>query len=204
MKSNKVRISGKKANFESILEETQAFAYNEDLPDKASLQLQLLAEEIVSLMRAISFDYEGTYMVSGENGKYELTVEGETLINPKRKKDLMSIATKQKPSTGVLNRIKNIFEGFMTFTEEAAPSGDTANIMYMTTEIGDMQAFNVLQAQSWSLKSYRQQVEESLDDEDMKAGWEELERSIIANLADDVTVEIKASKVLITVYKEFK
>ena len=50
----------------------------------------------------------------------------------------------------------------------------------------------------WSLNRYKNAAEENGEE------WDELEASIIANLADDVIVGIKGSKVDITVKKKFK
>ena len=49
----------------------------------------------------------------------------------------------------------------------------------------------------WSLTTYKKKVKANTE------GWDELERSIIANLADDVTVGILGGKVMITVKKKF-
>ena len=50
----------------------------------------------------------------------------------------------------------------------------------------------------WTLANYRQNVSKEKDEE-----WDELEKSIIANIADDVQVGLQGSKVEITVKKTF-
>ena len=52
---------------------------------------------------------------------------------------------------------------------------------------------------SWSLNKYRNVVKKE-DKED----WDELEKSIIANLADDVIVGVKGKQANIVVVKKFK
>ena len=54
-------------------------------------------------------------------------------------------------------------------------------------------------AYNWSLNNYRNVVhEENVED------WDELEKSIIASLADDVIVGVKGKKASIVVVKKFK
>ncbi len=50
---------------------------------------------------------------------------------------------------------------------------------------------------AWALSQYKETAKED------ENAWDELERSIIANLADDVVVGIKGKKVDIVVKKDF-
>ena len=50
----------------------------------------------------------------------------------------------------------------------------------------------------WSLNKYKVSVQES-----EKEAWDELEKSIIANLADDVIVGVKGKQASIVVVKKF-
>ena len=57
---------------------------------------------------------------------------------------------------------------------------------------------------SWSLKQYRDDLSESKEDSsDCEEAWDELERSIIANIADDVQVGIMQDKIELIVTKSF-
>ena len=57
----------------------------------------------------------------------------------------------------------------------------------------------------WSLSRYRSQIaEKKSESEEVDNDWDELERSIIANLADDVTVGIKDDNVYMVITKEIK
>ena len=53
----------------------------------------------------------------------------------------------------------------------------------------------------WSLRYYAQNVKK---DAENKEAWDELEKSVIANLADDVIVGVKGNQVDIIVRKEFQ
>ena len=52
----------------------------------------------------------------------------------------------------------------------------------------------------WSLSEYKERVQEG---EDTAGNWDELERSIIANIADDISVGILGDRVEMIVSKRF-
>ena len=56
----------------------------------------------------------------------------------------------------------------------------------------------------WSLESYRQGLDDvKKTNQDAGEVWDELEKSILANLADDVKVAIRGNEAEITVEKKF-
>ena len=55
--------------------------------------------------------------------------------------------------------------------------------------------------QYWSLMEYRNNLNEARKD---SSEWDELEKSIIANIADEVKVWLKSSSTLVTVEKLVK
>ena len=60
------------------------------------------------------------------------------------------------------------------------------------------------EALTWSMKKYRSSVDEARDTNGRPAeAWDELEKSIVASIADEVTVRIKDSGVAITIEKAF-
>ena len=51
---------------------------------------------------------------------------------------------------------------------------------------------------------YKNRVKNEAGDREATEAWDELERSIIANIADDVKVKILGNKVEIIVFKNFE
>jgi hypothetical protein len=58
---------------------------------------------------------------------------------------------------------------------------------------------------SWNMKDYRNEVSEKkdLNDKASANARDDLEKSIIANIADDVTLKIDGNTVEIVVYRKF-
>ena len=57
---------------------------------------------------------------------------------------------------------------------------------------------------NWSMQKYKATVEqEKSEDAAAQEEWDELEKSIVANIADEITIAIRGSEVEMTVYKKF-
>ena len=56
----------------------------------------------------------------------------------------------------------------------------------------------------WSMEDYRLQLQQYRDQnrEDAREAWDELEKSVVACVADDVKVSIKGRTVEMTIYKK--
>ena len=55
----------------------------------------------------------------------------------------------------------------------------------------------------WSLDRYRSEVEEHRTEASAAQAWDELEKSIVGKLADDVLVGIRSDKVELIIKKSF-
>ena len=55
------------------------------------------------------------------------------------------------------------------------------------------------------MEEYRTEVKRKMDQNDKKSAnaWDELEKSIIANIADDVSLKVNGNNVEIVVYRKF-
>ena len=61
-----------------------------------------------------------------------------------------------------------------------------------------------MDAYVWSMENYKEEIQIQMDDsEDAAEAWDELEKSIVRKLADEVSVRIIGASVEIIVFKEF-
>jgi hypothetical protein len=55
----------------------------------------------------------------------------------------------------------------------------------------------------WSLRAYTEGIQDGADtDEQKKEAWDELEKSIIANIADDVQIGVMGDRVKMVIYRK--
>ena len=72
MKSDVINVSSKADQIEKVLSQAERVAVYQQLSPKAALRLRLLAEEMMSLVRAISGEVEGKFWIENEGSEYEL------------------------------------------------------------------------------------------------------------------------------------
>ena len=186
MKSDICKITGDKESLKAILQETEkAAAYNK-LDQKSSNQLRLMAEELISMLPELLEYAEGDFWIEAQNNKYKLRtslVPTKAMSSDKREK-LLSISTtgKNDAGKGILGKI--LVAAQLMMIDYAQVSATSGNFYEM--------------GRSWSLDTYR-----SYAGKEKGQAWDELEKSIIASISDDVVVRIHEKKVEIIITKQF-
>ena len=215
MKSNVYTI---KRGFvkEQIFTEVEKSARYFDLDRKARLQLRLLTEELTGMMNEIAGKYRAEFWVESDPVEYavqywekvynvdfrlHLRLE-ETDLNEESRKQLLSVATtgKNEPPRGIMGKIQAFLEQCSQAHEDLGVycSQQGRLIPYM----GDMYDSCSIQDDSvvWTLNDYAGRLSSGKKGEE----WDELEKSILANLADDVVVRIHGRSVEVIVSKAFQ
>ena len=191
MQSNIISLSQDAQNLDKILCETQKTAVYADLTAKQALRLRLIAEELVGMLKELSVDFEGSFWIDGEGASFSFTTQISINENMDRetKQKFIDISSDKKnaAATGVMGKIRDVVENLL-YPENAIYSA--AFVAYQLENA-------VLMNDTWTLNRYKDSVRDS------EESWDELEKSIIANLADDVAVSVKGNKVEILITKNF-
>lgn len=190
MKSNVCVFKKNISELKKILLETDKMAQYNNLAKKESLRLRLLAEEMVGLLSELVEKFEGEFYIENEGNNYELhSVIKIPEMTTELRKELIAFSTEKKNSAskGILGKIRNAFDVMVLnlFEHEgfyALPYDE---------------GYDVKHYYEWSLKSYVEKQESKKEIND------ELQRSIIGSLADNVVVSIKGGNVNIVITKQF-
>lgn len=197
MISNIYKIKKGDKYLNSILEESEKVAVYNEFDKKQTLQLRLICEEIDGMLPNIIDDFYGDFWIEYENGvckvKVDIDIPAITLCN---KENLISLSKNKKnaAAVGIVGKIRSALENFFLDSEAFE-----AYNMSMLFNAGISYSVGLDPMYSWSLDNYRKVVKEENTDD-----WDELEKSIISNLADDVIVGVKGKKANIVVIKKFK
>lgn len=196
MKSNACVIEKGGRGLENILSEVEKVtAYNE-LPHKEALRLRLLAEELTGMLPELVNHFDGVFWLQNDEKKYELHVELSVAGMSKEVKDSLiavSAAKKNAAATGFMGRVREIAENMLLRSEDSDYAFDSYQYMYDYS-------LDLHYSYAWSLDRY---VANNRDAAKKDAEWDQLEKSIVAKLADDVIVGVRGSKVDIIIKKEF-
>ena len=202
MNMTKLVISSTGTGMQEALDATEKLGVQSGLGHQEILKLRLLSEELIGLLRGIAGDVEAEYLVGQEGKAFELQLKSEVPMDIDRKSQLLSVASsgKNAAAKGFMGRLRSMI-GTVLLSAQAQPEMLSLGLMSLESPGGfraGMASYN------WSLQKYRTGVEGgrgSSDDAD--EAWDELEKSIVANIADEVRVGIVGRSVEITITKAF-
>ena len=182
---------------------TDAFAMTETLGRESGLskkeliQLRLLAEELFGALRSVAGDVEADYWLEIQGKSFEIHMESEVEVDEKVQQQMLSMSSsgENAAAKGFFGRLRvMIAETLLTKAAKADMKiGFQQGIMVMASPT----AMNP-GAYTWSMSEFKEEVAQHKAEE-----WDGLERSIVANIADDVKVHIVGDNVHIVLYKKF-
>lgn len=199
MKTDVITVSSKGARMESALAQVDKMAAYKGLTGKNALHLRLLAEEMMGMMRSITGETEGKFWIEDEEDVYQLHLQVVTRMDSEKRDQLLSASTtgKNESARGLMGRLRDFFdrgadEDIASFTSPLLLPG-----MYehTTTPTLDWE---------WSMVRYEDELAVRVreDDGEARKAWDELEKSVVARVADDVKVSIRGRVVEMTLLKK--
>lgn len=199
MKSNVCSlVQGQAIDAVMLTEVKKCAAYNE-LGERESLRLRLLAEELIGMLPNMSDGYEGEFWIENNGPEYELHASlaiDKVTFDMDEKFLSISKSGKNAAAKGIVGKIRSVMFR-MFFSEEAAMLSD-----YAVMNFGMME-YDSGYAARWSLNQYQNTIAGAAASKEKEEAWDELEKSVIAKIADDVIVGIRGRKVDIIVKKTF-
>ena len=193
MKTDVIVINSQGEHMESARQQTEKVAAYKGLTKKNALHLRLLVEEMMGMMRSITGEVEGQFWIEDEDGVYKLHLLVETGMTAKKREKLISASTsgQNEASRGLMGKIRSFFE-----PEEDQPTFFIPSAFDSPEMLGDT---------GWSMFAYREQLEQYIREQRDGAddAWDELDKSVISHVADDVLVSIRGRKVEMVIVKKF-
>lgn len=193
MKTDIIAITSEGDNMEAALEQADKVSAYKELSAKNALYLRLLTEETLAMMRAIAGNADGEFWVEDQDGLYELHLRVNSLIDDKQRAKLLSASSsgKNEATRGFMGKIRSFFE----------PTYGTP--MFTTGYVGGIPP-EMYGSCAWSMVDYREQLRQyrELRQPSADEAWDELEKSVVAKIADDVKVSIMGPVVEMTILKQ--
>ena len=201
-RSGELYVNNTEENAAAALKKIDEFIAHQDIDRKKMIHLRLLAEESIGMVKAMTQDFMALFSMEEENGEYHLKLTFKTDMNREKKSELLSVATsgKNAAAKGFMGKIGDIIEnGLLNYD----------NVMKLQQEYGGgysdyigmgMCVPGEIQMAGdplvWSLSKYKSSLGEGAEGSDAtQYAWDELEKSIVASLAKDVTVGVKKDRV---------
>ena len=172
MKTDIVLIDNLCNGFKDAVKQTEKAAQFRDLEESASLQLQLITEEMLSLVRSITGEVQASFWVESDARKFTLNMSTKTVMDKEKRRLLIDSTSEGKnaAATSFLTRLRDAFE-------EAMASDP------------DLQQYNL-----------PADIEADLAGRDFEnPEWDRYEQSVLFRLADNVSIAIRGGYVNMTV-----
>ena len=201
MRSNICKIEKGTGDLDAILKESERIAEYNGLSHKQALQLRLLCEEIDGMLPYIIDDFEGKFWIDFEDGVCKVNASIQIPeFNTDKKEELIGIAKNKKnaAAVGIVGKIRDAIENFI-FNEKAMETWALSVEAYGPYGLANGYSEVADYTYYWRLEEYKNYVKK----EEKKAEWDELEKSVIASVADDITVGIKGKCAEIVIIKKF-
>ena len=191
MKTDVITISSEGNNMDAALAQIDKISVYKDLSSKNAMTLRLLTEEVLAMMRAIAGNVNGEFWLEDHDGVYELHLLVRTLVDEKIRRQLLAASSsgKNEATRGFMGKIRSFFEPSPGVPMFSAGFAGGAPQMY--------------ESYTWSMEDYRDQLRQrhELDQKNSEEEWDELEKSVVAKLADDVKVSIRGRNVEMIIVK---
>ena len=203
MKTEIISISPNGTGMDKALELTEKTGAFCGLDQKSALRLRLLSEELIELMRSFTDLLLGDFWLEANDNTVEIHLKTDIPMDLKTRKEILSVSSSGKNSAakGLMGKIREMITtaSLPEDPETKAMADKALGIMALGSQMETYAG-----SYSWAMSTYVASVDKAYNVQtEAKEAKDELEKSIVANLADDVTVHIINSNVEITIYKSF-
>ena len=202
-----IRISSQGLGRKEALAVTEKAGLDGGLDRKEILRLRLLAEELVGMLRGIVGDMEADYWLEQNDREFILHLGADINMTREMREQLLAVSTsgENAGAKGFMGKIREMIAAALLPRESRLLlSGLSVGLMSMASSSGPSAQQAVAEAFRWSMKEYKDTVSSELSEsEAARAAWDELEKSIVASVADEVIVCVTGSHAEISIFKSF-
>ena len=185
---------------------TENFAWQMKLDKKDTLRLDLLVEETLGMVKTMLEDFYGQVWFVGDGKKCEIHFEATADMNADKKDVLLSVSStgKNAAKLGFMARLGEMISGALRGTVKAMDTYGQETMQYGVVHTSGMLITGGDMMPIWTLQTYRADLTQArMDDDAAEEAWDELEKSIVAKLADDVVVGVKGDRIDLVISKTF-
>ena len=194
MKSNICILNGKPDELIQISKEIEKVADYNSLGRKQLIQLLLLAEELIGIQKGILGFTKGDFYIENIGREYRLCLHADIYTDVITQERFVEMSTKNEniATKGIRGKIKYVVNYLMNANSDVLPDYDlfVSQSNYCNCDgIGNYDKI-------WSLSDYKGGVSEKTEI------WDEMERSIVVNIADDLIVGAMSNYIDLIVVKK--
>ena len=174
--SEHIKIANLESKMDVAQEVVENFIFDTGIKGKDALRLKLLSEEVLRLAKSIIGYGIMNFWLEGNSRVTKIYLTADNHMDKSKQEELISVS-----STGENSVEKGFFGKLRSLFTIDAPGNST-----------------------WSLKDYEEELRRRKEeDKYSQEAWDDLERSLVANLADDIEVGVSKDSIQMVVTKDF-
>lgn len=176
VQSEHIKIANLESKMDVAQEVVENFIFDTGIKGKDALRLKLLSEEVLRLAKSIIGYGIMNFWLEGNSRVTKIYLTADNHMDKSKQEQLISVS-----STGENSVEKGFFGKLRSLFTIDAPGNST-----------------------WSLKDYEEELRRRKEeDKYSQEAWDDLERSLVANLADDIEVGVSKDSIQMVVTKDF-
>ena len=191
---------------QDAIERTAKLGTTCGLERKDTLRLRLLSEELFGMMRSIVGSVSGHYWVEHDDTKsFAIHLQTDVSMDRELRRQLLSLSSsgQNEAAVGFVGRIRDLVDVMMLPKD----AGERA-MMELPPGIqkrNDKAGNGGIQenAYVWSMNQYKADMTKDSDTSLSEELQDDLEKSIVASISDDIRISIEGTRVEIIIFKQF-
>lgn len=184
---------------------TESFAWKAKLDKRNTLRLDLLVEETLGMVKATLEEFYGQLWFVEKDGVCEIHLEVTGDMDSGRKRELIDLSSSgtNAAARGFMSRVGEVITSILHGLGNSIDMYGQETIRYGVVHTPYTAAPGMDMTPIWTLQSYRSDLEQARDRDRAAEALEDLEKSIVASLADDIVVGVKGDRVDMIITRKF-
>ena len=197
MKTDIIIVSSEGARMETALNTADKVAAYCELSPKNALHLRLLTEEMMGLMRSITRKTDGEFWIETEGNVFRLHLKVSAWLDSQKRDQLVAVSSsgRNEATRGIMGKIRSFFE----FWDDNGRPAFSSPLM-----LGE--SAQMYGSIAWSMTEYRDELEiyREQKHEGAEEAWDELEKSVVSRVADDIRVSVHSDEAEMIIIKKME
>ena len=176
VQSEQIKIANLESKMDVAQDVVENYIFDTGIKGKDALRLKLLSEEVLRLAKSIIGYGIMNFWLEGNSRVTKIYLTAENHMDKSKEDELISVSStgENKVEQGFFGKLRSLF------------------------------VVNAPTTSKWSLKDYQEELRRRKEeDKYSQEAWDDLERSLVANLADDIEVGVGKDNIEMIVTKDF-
>ena len=206
MVSDKFMVNSDAGRMAAARYVTENFAWQNKLDKRNTLRLNLLVEETLGMVKNMLDDFYGQLWFVLDGKTCEIHFEATADMNADKKEELLSMSStgKNASARGFMAKLGEVISGALHGFGQTLDAYGQQTMRYGVVHAPTMMP-TMDMTPIWTLSVYRNDLMQARGaDEVADEALDDLEKSIVAQLADDVIVGVKGDRINLVITKTFE